>query len=556
MKLRAALIVIAVILPGWAAWSQDAPKAEIAIDYSYVHFAAVDFTTTNSEFFRAYNLNGGGGSVVFDFGRLFGLKAEFQGYASQTRGIVLPPGNPFIPQGAVANVQGNLFTYMFGPQIGKRYGIFRPYAHALVGGGHSNVYAHAWSLLNIAQFAKSPSNNAFAADVGAGLDIAAGQHFAIRPVEVSYLYTNFSNLLTNSQNSFRYLGGVVYNMGGKPPVPPTASCTASPASVMAGEPVTVTATGASFNPKHTLTYLWTLSGGKLSSTNTQTATIETSGMSDGTHTANATITDPKGPKSANVANCGANFNVNVPHNPPQVTCSANPTSVKPGESSTITAGASSPDKVQISSYAYTASGGTISGTGESATLNTTADTAGQTINVTVTATDARGLTGSCTTSVAVAAPPTISCVNIEDWGECTFEKDPRRPWRVDNDCKDTLDKLALRLQQMPNGKLEVVGFTDEKEVVSEQTLGSQRSVNVKYYLTSDGPAKIDASRIEPRQGAAKGKATHFYFVADGSLCSGQVVEGTLVDENVVQGRSRNSRARGEKGKKASEPPSQ
>jgi len=446
-----------------------------------------------------------------------------------------------------------LFTYMFGPQIGKRYGIFRPYAHALVGGAHSNVYANAWRLLNIAQFAKSPSNNAFAADAGVGLDIAAGEHFAIRLAEVSFLYSNFSNALTRNQNSFRYLGGIVYNLGGKPPVPPTASCSASPASVKVGEPVTVTATGANFNPKHTLTYGWTLTGAKLSSTNAQTATVDTTGMSDGTHTANVTLTDPKGPKNANVANCGANFNVNVPHNPPQVTCSANPTSVKAGESSTITASATSPDKVQISSYAYSSSAGTVSGTGESATLNTTPDTGGQTINVTVTATDARGLTGSCTTSVAVAAPPTISCVSIEDWGECTFEKDPRRPWRVDNDCKDTLDTLALRLQQMPNGKLAVVGYTDEKEVVSEQTLGSQRAVNVKYYLTTDGPTKSDASRIEPRQGGTKGKATHFYFVPEGSLCSGQVVEGTPVDESTVQGRSRSAAGHGKKAKKVPAP---
>jgi hypothetical protein len=155
-----------------------------------------------------------------------------------------------------------------------------------------------------------------------------------------------------------------------------------------------------------------------------------------------------------------------------------------------------------------------------------------------------------------APPPTITCVNIEDWGECTFEKNLRKPWRVDNDCKDTLDKLALRLQQMPSGKLEVVGYTDEKEVVSEQTLGSQRAVNVKYYLTTDGPTTIDANRIEPRQGGAKGKATHFYFVAGGSLCSGQVVEGTPVDESVVQGRSRSAAGHAMKGKKAAAPPSQ
>ena len=259
-------------------------------------------------------------------------------------------------------------------------------------------------------------------------------------------------------------------------------------------------------------------------------------MSDDTYTANATITDPKGPKNHNVANCGANFNVNVPHNPPQVTCSASPTTVKPGESSTITASATSPDKAQISSYAYTASAGTISGSGSTATLDTTGQP-GATINVTVTATDSRGLTGTCTTSVQVTAPPT--CVNIEDWGECTFEKDPKRPARVDNDCKDTLDKLALRLQQSPNGKLSVVGYTDEKEVVSMKQLGAQRAVNVKYYLVSDelGP-KADGSRIIPLEGGSKGKATHFYFVPAGSLCSGQAVEGTPVDESAVQGQAR------------------
>lgn len=127
---------------------------------------------------------------------------------------------------------------------------------------------------------------------------------------------------------------------------------------------------------------------------------------------------------------------------------------------------------------------------------------------------------------------------------------------MDNDCKDTLDKLALRLQQMPNGKLEVVGFTDEKEVVSEPTLGSQRAVNVKYYLVTDGPTKSDPSRIEPRQGGTKGRATHFYFVPEGSLCSGQVVEGTPVDESAVQGRSRHAVGHGKKAKKVPPPPAQ
>jgi hypothetical protein len=94
------------------------------------------------------------------------------------------------------------------------------------------------------------------------------------------------------------------------------------------------------------------------------------------------------------------------------------------------------------------------------------------------------------------------------------------------------------------GKLAIVGYTDEKEAASKsrQTLRAQRAVNVKYYLTTDGSTRIDPSRIEPRQGEAKGRVTHFYCVPEGTLCSGQVVEGTPVDESAVQGRSRSSGA--------------
>ena len=135
-----------------------------------MHFQAIDYKSLNYEFGRAYNLNGGGGSFVYNFTRMFGFKAEFQGYGSETRSVTIPPGNLFFPAGGSANVNGNLFTYMFGVQAGKRYGKFRPYAHALVGGAHSNVYRNAYNFLNFTQFTKAPSNNAFAANVGVGID--------------------------------------------------------------------------------------------------------------------------------------------------------------------------------------------------------------------------------------------------------------------------------------------------------------------------------------------------------------------------------------------------
>ncbi|HEX8799931.1 MAG TPA: hypothetical protein VF772_15035 [Terriglobales bacterium] len=125
---------------------------------------------------------------------------------------------------------------------------------------------------------------------------------------------------------------------------------------------------------------------------------------------------------------------------------------------------------------------------------------------------------------------------------------------MDNDCKDVLDKLALRIQQMPNGKVAIVGYNDQTEVVNAETIGSQRAVNIKYYMTTDelGP-KVDPSRLEPRKGGAKGKAAHFYFVPQGATLTQE--ESVTVDENAVQGQSR-SAAPKKKAKKADTPPSQ
>ena len=114
-----------------------------------------------------------------------------------------------------------------------------------------------------------------------------------------------------------------------------------------------------------------------------------------------------------------------------------------------------------------------------------------------------------------------------------------------------LDKLALRIQQMPSGRVAIVGFTDQKEVVNEETLGAQRAVNVKYYLTTDelGP-KVDPSRIEPRKGGTKGKAAHFYFVPQGATFTQE--ESVTVDESAVQGQSRSAPTPKKKAKKAAQ----
>jgi hypothetical protein len=347
------------------------------------------------------------------------------------------------------------------------------------------------------------------------------------------------------------LAGVYFNWGGKPPVPVTASCSASPTEVFPGDPISARITAQNFNPKHTLTYGWTSTGAKVAGAGT-TGNVDTTGLAPGSYSITGTATDPKEKKN-NVASCSASFTVKArPVYPPTVNCSASPSTVAINQSATISMRASSQDNRPMT-YSWTSTGGQVSGNGTSAMLVATNADAGNTITVTGTATDDRNLSTSCTASVTV--PPVQKVAEVEDWGECTFEKDPKRPWRVDNDCKDVLDKLALRVQQMPNGKVAIVGYSDQTEVVNAETIGSQRSVNIKYYMTTDeiGP-KVDPTHLEPRKGGVKGKSAHFYYVPQGATFTQE--ESVTVDESVVQGQSRSAAPKKAKTKPAASAPNQ
>jgi hypothetical protein len=550
MKLRTALIfAVDVMLFGLSAWSQELPKLEVSVDYSYVHYQAIDFESKNYFFGQWYGLEGGGGAFVFNLRHRYavGFKAEFQGYGSEARTIIVPAGNPFLPAGGSASVQGNLFTYMFGPQVTLSKGKFRPFAEGLVGGAHSNLYKNAFNNLNFTGVSKAPSNDTFAAAAGLGLDIAVGQHVAIRPFEMDYLYTNFNgNLgLTANQNSWRYLGGIVFTTGEKPPIPPTASCSVSPTEIWSGDPVTGTISTLNFNPKHTITYSWSSSGGKVSGTGT-TGSVDTVGLAPGSYAVSATATDAKEKKN-NVASCSASFTVRQPR-PPTATCSASPQTIKPGDGFTVTVAAESPDNSPLT-YSYTTSSGNISGTGSSASETTSTANANSTITATANIVDARGLSTTCSATVTVEPFPVVTAPpDVVSAGECKFNMS-NKPGRVDNECKAVLDEVALRVQREPNDTVVVVGYTDEQETVKMTQLAGQRAVNVKYYLTSgEGGAGIDASRIQVKAGTVKSKSAKIYIVPSGATFT---EESTAVDETQVKGQPRNASAK--KSKKGSQP---
>lgn len=506
------------------------PKAEVFAGYSWLHpggYYSSDFGIKTTDHTEGVNE-----SLVYYLPQAhnLGIMADFSQHF-----------------GSVSNQNINYF--LGGLQYKYHTDTFSPFFHFFAGAAKQSYFSYSeWNA---------------ALGAGGGFDYAIGKRFQIRVVQADYIYSNFTPPAgfggSHQWNSVRLSTGFIFNLGSYYVPQPTAACTAQPTEVWQGEPVTVTSTGSNFNPKHTIMYSWTTNGGKLSATDKASAQVDTAGVGPGNYTANASLTDPKlknvdagshsfigRPDPVKPATCTASFTVKQPQ-PPVVSCSANPSTIAVGQSATITMSASDPQGWPLT-YNWTTTGGQLSGSGTTATLTATSADAGTTMTVTGTATDARAnLSASCTATVN--SPQIISCGKIEDYGECTFEKNPKKPWRVDNDCKDVLDKVALRLQQMPNGKLDVLGYVDEKEVVSEKTLGSQRSVNVKYYLTTDGPTKIDPSRIQPRDGGTGGKTTHFYFVPE-NMCTDQTEQGTAVDESQVQPQSRNAPAPKKKSHKA------
>lgn len=102
-----------------------------------------------------------------------------------------------------------------------------------------------------------------------------------------------------------------------------------------------------------------------------------------------------------------------PIHPPTAACSANPTSVYQGTAAPVAihVDATDVDKVGLT-YTYTATGGTVDGTGPDARFNTSGLAIG-TYTVNVKVDNGHGGTASCAVDVAVTKkpikPPTISC---------------------------------------------------------------------------------------------------------------------------------------------------
>jgi hypothetical protein len=318
-----------------------------------------------------------------------------------------------------------------------------------------------------------------------------------------------------------------------PPPPVTYACAVSPATVYPGDPITVTGTAGNLNPKKAYNYTWTADGGTISG-NTATANIDTKTAAPGTYTAKGHIVaGGNKPKPGEMADCTATYTVKQ-FEPPTVSCSASPSTVAPGDSSTITATGVSPQNRPLT-YSYSASAGSVSGSGPSATLST-AGAAPGTITVTCNVVDDKGQTASSTTTVTVNAPPPPPAPTTSALCSVSFERDARRPARVDNEGKACLDDIALKLQSASDAKLAVVGNSTSQEKAPAKgrkttvDFAGERAVNTKDYLVTE--KGIDASRITTYTGSDDGKTVTTTLIPAGATLSTTGL--TPVDESAIK----------------------
>ena len=445
------------------------------------------------------------------------------------------------PNGCVQTVQGGL--------IG-RYQVSRlvPFVHALGGGakvGGPDLQPCTWG---------------YGVTAGLGIDYVLHSfhdHLAVRPIQADYNYNHVDygpfvppantdgGLL--KMNAYSLSAGLVVRFGDTGGSSGTnygaaLACTANPGTVNAGDPVTITSSNTGLDAKKRTTYTWTTTGGKLSGSG-ETVQVATEGLAPGTYTVNGRVM--QGGRAYQQATCTAEFEVSgagmgggpgtiVPATtaavgasgaPPTISCAALPSTIRPGDSTTVTSTASSPSD-RLLTYSYSASAGQITGQGATAMLNSGGAAPGD-IVVTCGVSDDRGQTASATTTVQVVPAPAPPAPSTRLLCSIGFERDKRRPVRVDNEAKGCLDDVALTLQREGDSELVMIGNNATGESAD---MAAERAANAKLYLTRE--KGIDPGRVTLRTGQAGDRSVNSTLVPAGATFDATM--SVAVNEGAVQ----------------------
>ena len=474
--------------------------------------------------FPSQNTRGYIASGTYYFNRHLGVQAEFSHseYPLGTTGT--SPAPPFVQLGGVTD---RFYTVEAGPVyrffLGQH---FIPFVHFTAGGAQ------------VAGPKFQPPTWGYGISGGGGMDVLlphTHEHVAFRLAQADYGYMHADQGAlqkydlaggTQSVSALRLSAGLVFRFGEMNPIPSKSlACDASPSEVYAGERVTLAATLRNYHDKtkHPFSFAWELSAGKQQGFG-PVIFVDTTGLPAGTYHATAHISLKE--KGKQFAQCSTNFVVKTSP-APTLKCSPDPSTVTPGQVSIITAYAASIPQRKLT-YSYTTSEGQINGKDDTAQLHTDGLPPGI-ATVTCRVEDDLGQTAVATTEVSIAPPALPPAPKAQPMCTVYFNRDMRRPTRVDNEGRACLDDIALTLEHQPEARLVLVGEHSDSEVDGQLT-AAERAINTRAYLANE--KGIDPSRVDVRTSTTPGRQVQTYLLAPGAVFD-QPTEGRI-DESKIK----------------------
>ena len=191
-------ITFALAVAQAASAQSDEPKENLSrVDlfggYSYVRSNIVVSDTS-------INLNGGSGSVAYNFNGWLGIVGDVGIYH----------------QGSITanRLSLTVSTYQAGPRFSlRRHPRLTPFGQVLLGAGHAGGTLYTTSLGG--GLAPLGTSNALVLTAGAGVDWKVTRSIGIRVIQAEYLYTQFNNGAGHGsdQNNVRLSAGIVFSFG-------------------------------------------------------------------------------------------------------------------------------------------------------------------------------------------------------------------------------------------------------------------------------------------------------------------------------------------------------
>jgi outer membrane protein OmpA-like peptidoglycan-associated protein len=265
---------------------------------------------------------------------------------------------------------------------------------------------------------------------------------------------------------------------------PTARVEPSTATLTQGESADFRCVGSDPDNDR-LTYAWTVNGQPIAASGPQIS-FGSEGRKPGDYAIACTVSD--GEASANSSAKATVKERIIPNQPPTIECLTTTMDVASGGSIELRARASDPDKDRLN-YNWSSTGGTVAGSGETATFNASGVKAGS-YPVSVTVNDGRGGKASCSMNVNVSERLSVT---KEKCGYFLPGK-----FRVDNCAKAILDDLAVRMKNDSKLTANIIGYTDDSRLEKRaKNLGEKRAKAVADYLSQQG---VETSRLKITDG--------------------------------------------------------